>query len=164
MLQYTDKYETQGFAFIKHLCSDLHLSPDAPVLSSLVFSTLGFYCIYFLFLFISIWQTLHGALSVMISLWRVCYQYLTQPACSIKLVKHDWWLHPISTQRDWKDWCSDVILCKHLNYFRTKIMSNKTKKGNNLPTRKYVSFNTSNNKESARSCLSSFKSCLVSST
>lgn len=82
-----------------------------------------------------IWQNQRGG-----PLWRVYYQYLTEPTCSTKLVKHDWCSIQSALERpgweDWKD--SDVILCKHLNYFRTKLMSSKIK-GNNLLTRKCVS-------------------------
>lgn len=59
--------------------------------------------------------------------------YLLNKACQTWVM-----LYPISTGWEyWMDWFSDV-LCKHLNDFLTKIMSNKIK-GNNLLVRKCVS-------------------------
>ena len=63
-----------------------------------------------------------------------------------------------------EDRFSDAMLRKHLNYFRSEIVSNETKGGKQSAKRKMCFSDTFNDKDSARTCLCSFKSCLVSST
>lgn len=82
-----------------------------------------------------------------LSLWGVFYQYLTKPTSSFKAVKQ--------TGK------TRSLICKHLNYFRTTIMSHKIKEGE-FADRKITFSDSFSDKDCAWTCRSGFKSCVVS--